>query len=256
MFMHIGVVSSGTDTMSPIESVPMTTLNNKTVLLSHSAPNSSPIFTQTVASGSPVPQFDDEHYYSTTGLQNTLELHTKIDTAGSSSTPPSQNNNTRNHKFTSSLNTALPPPSIILSSDSIKPGSLSNDQNFHHMSTSPIESPTSKSHYYSSPTTDVSNLSFPMVGGIYDTINEYVPEVPSAEDPELMPTYDQISIPKKKVTMLLDCSLVLITLCLFTGILMTRCFLVSFYLYRLRLFQPGTLPIILRKKCMHTCLQV
>ncbi len=175
--------------MSPLESVPMSNLYDKTVSPSQTIPKSSPITTQTVVTGSPVPpHFDDAHYYSA--------AQANIDTQSNPMSPPSQTNNNRNHKFTSSLNTALPPPSILCSGDSLRPGSLEKDNN-RLMSPSPIESPTSKSHYYTSPTTDVSNLSFPMNGGIYDTIDENV--MPSTAQPDLTPTYDQINIPNKKV---------------------------------------------------------
>lgn len=184
----IGIVSTGSVKKQPLELVQLTAVGESPTPLSPYLPQ---IGTHTVATGSP--QFDDAHYSSTAGLQNSIELNTKSATLGYPISPPSD---IGTKKLTPNSPSILQPPSILTSGDSQK----LVDKSFQYSNlSSPMESPTAKSHYYSSPTTDVSNLSFPMVGGIYDTINEDQSEVPRAENPELAPGYDQIHIPDEKV---------------------------------------------------------
>ena len=149
---------------------------------SPTATNPVAIMTQTVATASPGP---DTHYYSPAAL----DTHPT-----SPLSPGSDVANKQSQKSFKHSKSSLPPPSILLSDDNHNRVATEQDNN---SILSPNESLASK---YTSPTTDVSNLSFPMMGGgIYDTIDENHSEVPSPHDPEIQHGYDQIHVPNKKV---------------------------------------------------------
>ena len=209
--MHVdytltGVISTGSVKKHPLQSTEMRSFHDMSPT-QNNVSQQLPIITQTEASPPPpTPQFDDAHYYSAAGLQNSLEIHTKIDTQTHPTTPlspPERNTKTKSRGFTSSSNSYLPPPPVLSNSGEDKKPFYSvlesnNEPNNSYLS-SP-ESPTSNLHHYASPTTEVSHLSFPGPGGIYDMIDEdEQPDVPPTQDPEVVHGYDQVQICNKVI---------------------------------------------------------
>lgn len=169
LLSHVGVVSSGSVKQKPME---LTSISQD--------PTTQPIIMTTVTTGSPVPQIEDSHYYSTAGIQNTLEGRQSTKTTPIS--PPSISN--------SKLRTPSGSSSHLINNDPTSPSTTTEHHSENRNDLSPLES---RSHYYSSPTTDVSNLSFPLSSGIYDTVIEEdsTPSVP-AQDADVM--YDEANI--------------------------------------------------------------